>query len=307
VTRIRALIESAVAAGAVAAGTVLALAPAAGHAQSAVLSHSQSVYADEAGAALRAPDGIACRDDVALVSDTGNKRLLRFKVVNGSLVGGGELKRAELSSPGRVQLDSKGNAYVLDGKTRKLVRLDAKGTVLGTVDVKPAGTAQFSPQAFKLDGKDTLHILDGAGRRVVVVDAAGAVTRQLPLPPKVVFTDIEVEAAGGRIYAIDALEAVIWVAEGNATEFKPLSKSLKEYMNFPAYLAMGDNALIVVDQYGHGVVHVGRDGVYRGRQIAMGWADGAVYYPSQLCRTALGDLMLADRNNNRVQVFSPMK
>jgi hypothetical protein len=100
---------------------------------------------------------------------------------------------------------------------------------------------------------------------------------------------------------------VIWVAEGNATEFKPLSRSLKEYMNFPAYLAMGDNALIVVDQYGHGVVHVGRDGVYRGRQLGMGWADGAVYYPSQLCRTSLGDLMLADRNNNRVQVFSPMK
>lgn len=290
------------------AGAVaLTLAPALVRAQSAVLAHSQSVYADELGGALRSPDGIACRDGVALVSDTGNKRLVRYTIVNGSLVGGGEVKRVEqLTSPGRVQLDSKGNAYVLDGKTRKIVRLDEKGVFVGFVDVKPAGTAPFAPVAFKLDGQDVLYVLDGAGRRLVKVDGAGAVTREVALPPKVVFTDLEVDVQGGRVYAIDALEAKIWSAEANATEFTPLSKSLKEYMDFPVYLASADNALVVVDQYGHGVVHVGRDGTYRGRQLSMGWADGAVYYPAQLCRTQVGELIVADRNNQRVQVFSPL-
>jgi hypothetical protein len=36
----------------------------------------------------------------------------------------------------------------------------------------------------------------------------------------------------------------------------------------------------------------------------MGWNDGFVYYPGQLCLNASGDVFLADRNNNRVQIFA---
>jgi hypothetical protein len=36
----------------------------------------------------------------------------------------------------------------------------------------------------------------------------------------------------------------------------------------------------------------------------MGWSEGKVYYPAQMCVNAEGLAVIADRNNNRVQVFS---
>ena len=36
----------------------------------------------------------------------------------------------------------------------------------------------------------------------------------------------------------------------------------------------------------------------------MGWMNGRVYYPAQMCVNAEGLAFVADRDNNRVQVFS---
>ena len=49
---------------------------------------------------------------------------------------------------------------------------------------------------------------------------------------------------------------------------------------------------------------LGVDGTFQGRELAMGWSDGAVHYPGQICVTSEGDVFVADRNNNRVQIFA---
>jgi hypothetical protein len=69
---------------------------------------------------------------------------------------------------------------------------------------------------------------------------------------------------------------------------------------------MADNRgkLFVVDQNGNAVVRLGTDGSFQGRDLAIGWHDGAVYYPAQLCINKGGDVFLADRANNRVQIFA---
>ena len=36
----------------------------------------------------------------------------------------------------------------------------------------------------------------------------------------------------------------------------------------------------------------------------MGWGEGLVYYPAQLCVTDKDELFVADRYNNRVQAFT---
>ena len=280
-----------------------ALAAAQAHAQAIPLRHTQSVYADEKGAALRSPEGVACRGGVAVVADTGNKRILRFAVKGGSLSGGTEVKLAQVPSPSRVQLDAKGNALVLDLKTRRIARLDPKGAFAGWIEPKATGGRDVTVASFKLDASDNLWVLDGAGRRVLALDAAGAVTREVKLPATGVITDFTVEA-GGKLYAVDGSTATVWSAEPGAAAFQPFSKSLKEYMNFPAYITSHRGKLLLVDQYGHGLVVVNMDGAYAGRQLSMGWGDGLVYYPAQLCVGADGELLLADRYNNRVQVFA---
>jgi len=289
---------------------LLALALAAGPVPArAQLVFDRAIYQDDKEGALKFPEGVACNDAGALVvADSGNARLLLFTYKDGLLSGGTPVKPTQLAYPVRVQLDSKGNIWVLDRKTRKIVKLDAKGGYLGTVELKGGSAITSSmPVSFKLDAQDHAYVLDGVAGRVVVLDAAGAVTRQIEIPKgKATFTDIHVDP-GGAIYAVDGVGATLWVAEKGAPAFKPLTQSMEDRMNFPVYMTGRGGKLYVVDQFGNGIVTLGVDGSYQGRQLAIGWNEGLLYYPAQICVNGKGEVAIADRSNNRVQLFTAGK
>jgi len=279
------------------------LAPAVARGEGVGLRHLKSVYLDDKDGPLRLPEGVACDDRGALVvADTGNGRLLLYEWKNGALTGGRPLKLAQLSYPVRVQIDSKGNVLVLDRKVRRIGRVDARGEFGGYLDLAGASGPAPVPTAFKLDASDNAHVLDVAGARVLVLDGTGSIAREIPLPPGTEVTDIAVDA-GGRIYAMDAIRATLWVAEKGGKAFKPLGASLKDRMSFPGYLTVNRGRIFVVDQNGDGLVELGHDGAYQGRELALGWTDGLLYYPGQICIDGRGDTFVADRQNNRVQIF----
>ena len=60
----------------------------------------------------------------------------------------------------------------------------------------------------------------------------------------------------------------------------------------------------LVDQNGMGIASLGLDGSFQGRELGIGWNDGQLFYPGQLCLGSEGDLFVVDRQNNRVQVFA---
>jgi DNA-binding beta-propeller fold protein YncE len=289
---------------------LLALALAAGPVPAqAQLVFDRAIYQDDKEGALKVPEGVACNDAGALVvADSGNARLLLFTYKDGTLSGGTPVKPTQLAYPIRVQLDSKGNIWVLDRKTRKILKLDAKGGYLGTVELKGGSSITTSmPVSFKLDAQDHAYVLDAVAGRVVVLDAAGAVTRQIELPKgKAMFTDVHVDP-GGAVYAVDGVGAALWVADKGAASFKALGQSMEDRMNFPVYLTGRGGKLYVVDQFGNGVVTLGVDGSYQGRQLAIGWSEGLLYYPAQLCVNGKGEVAIADRSNNRVQLFTTGK
>jgi len=39
----------------------------------------------------------------------------------------------------------------------------------------------------------------------------------------------------------------------------------------------------------------------------MGWNEGLLYFPSQMCINDNGEVFIADRDNSRVQIFSLVK
>lgn len=269
------------------------------------LRYQRTIYADAAGVALRNPEGVACDDrgDV-VIADTGNARLLTFTWKDGALDGGAQVKLAQLPYPVRVQVDSKGFVLVLDGRSRRIVKVDAKGEFAGNVEPRGASSPAVTPAAFKIGMGDVLYVLDVVAHRILVVAPDGRVTRELPLPKAAGITDVAADSSG-RVYVLDAVTAVVFAAEPAATEFRPLSKSLKEMISFPIYLTPDNRGMLyLVDQHGNAVVRVGVDGTFQGRELAIGWKEGAVYYPAQLCIDSHGDVFLADRNNNRVQVFA---
>ncbi|HZR10447.1 MAG TPA: NHL repeat-containing protein [Myxococcales bacterium] len=273
------------------------------------LDPASSGYADEKGVMLRSPEGVACTDSGTVVAaDTGNGRLVLFTFQDGKLVAGRDVRAPELGRPIRLQLDSKGNVLALDGKGRRIARIGAGGAFAGFLQL--AGIPQangFFPISFKIGPADAVYLLDASSARVVVVDAAGAFQRQLELPRGGSFTDIAVDAQG-TVYAVDGVAAQLFLARPGASTFAPLGRPLKDVLNFPTYLTLtAQGPIVLVDQHGNGLVILGKDGAYLGRRLSIGWSEGLVYYPGQVCINSRGDAFVADRGNHRIQAFTAPK
>jgi len=267
-----------------------------------------SVYTDDKGAGLKQPEGVACGDSpIVVVADSANGRLLRYSFLeNKTIQGGEEIRLPEVAYPVRVQLNSRGEIFALDGRLHRIARIGPDGAFGGYVNPSeiPEPSA-FFPVNFAIDRNDTLYILDVQGGRVLRVDAAGKAVGQIAFPEKFgFFLGLGVDPRG-TVYIVDSVDSVVYSANRDAKVFSPLSKGLKDDMRFPADLAVeAGGALLLVDRNGDGVAVVGPDGLFRGRQLTFGRREGLLDYPAQICITARGDVLLADRGNNRVQVFS---
>ena len=278
----------------------------AARAQAISLVHVASIYEDDKDRSLKQPEGVVCDGPGrVVVSDGGNGRLVALTFKNRRVSGGAEIRLAQLPVPASLQLDPRGNVLVLDRKVRKIGRVDPAGQFLGYVEIKGVPSpSSVVPGAFKVDAAGSLYLLDLTSVKVLVLDPQGTVVRQLDLPGGgAVFTDLAVDPAA-NIYAVDAVKSSIWVADKSAAAFKPLVQDMKEVMHFPTHVAVSRGRLFVTDQNGHGLAVFGIDGSYQGRLLGLGWTDGLVYYPAQLCLSEAEELFLADRYNSRVQIFS---
>jgi len=161
------------------------------------------------------------------------------------------------------------------------------------------------PRSFKLDRSDNIYILDVFSARVLVLDASDKYQRQVPFPAGYGFiSDVTVDGKG-TIYVVDSVKPAVYAAPRDARQFALLGQGLQAHASFPTALVVdARGVLYVADQNGAGVVVVGQDGAVLGRQLAMGWTEGLLYYPSQMCLNDKGQLFIADRGNSRVQLFS---
>jgi hypothetical protein len=263
-----------------------------------------TVYNDDKGIALKYPEGVACTDDYFIIADTGNGRLLRF-----AYRGEGVEMEAEFplpkSYPIRVHVNSNDDLFFLDGAERRIETMSATGE--GRVSLSYGGlpfSTEVVPKSFAIDSDDNIYVLDIFSRKVLVLEPDGQFLRQVPFPEKYgFFTDLTVDRQG-TVFLLDGVEAVVYSAARSADRFSRLTDSLKAYMNFPASLALdAQGVMYLVDQYGSGLGLVGPDGAFLGRKLGLGWKDGGLYYPSQICVSGSGRVFIADRSNSRVQLF----
>lgn len=279
-------------------------------AETAKLRPIQSVYYDEKGIGMRQPEGLACNDkSVLVVGDTGNGRLLRYTFEDKTVKAGPEVRVPQLSNPIRVQINSKGEIFALDGKQRRIVRLSPSGEFKDILS--PEGIpspSEFVPRSLKIDRNDSVYILDIFSGRVLVIAPDGKYQRHIDFPKKYgFFSDLAVDPKG-NILLVDSVKKAIFSASKDSKEFSPLGGSLREYLNFPTYVTTDTRGTIyVVDENGSGIVVLGPDGSFLGRQLTMGWNEGLLYYPSQMCINDKGEVFIADRGNSRVQIFSLIK
>ena len=282
-------------------------------------SYITSIYADQEGnllqegstaqesIALKQPEGIACDDQsLVVVADTGNGRLLRYrfqdKTIRSELP---PIQLPELTLPARVQLNSRGEIFVLDRKTRRIVRLTPEGAFHSYLEPTGLPSATYVPRSFYIDANDAIHILDIFSEQVLILNPEGQYLARKKFPKEYgFFSDLMVDFKETE-FLIDSVNAMVFMADKDATTFSPFTQNLKEYMRFPTAISTDNRARIyLVDRNGSRIIVLGPDGSLLGRLSAMGWKEGLLNYPSQLCTNSRGEIFIADTNNNRVQIFA---
>lgn len=262
------------------------------------------IYVDGKGSGIKQPEGVSCRGNSLLLADTGNGRILRYTIAGETWTPGAEIVLPQLPYPIRVEANSKGEIFALDGKLRRIARISLSGEFQGYVN--PAGELQGAvvPRSFRIDRNDNLIVLDVFSARVLVLDPSGKVLRQIPFPKEYgFFSDLAVDG-GGNIFLIDSVQRRVYAAAKNSSTITPLSESMKEEALFPTSIATDNKGTIfVVDQNGSGILLVAQDGTFRGRRLSMGWKEGFLRYPSQMCISESGNAFIADRENNRIEAF----
>ncbi|HEX9306799.1 MAG TPA: hypothetical protein VF894_04870, partial [Anaeromyxobacter sp.] len=149
-----------------AAAALAALLAAGGaRAQSLALKPEVALYQDAKEAPLKAPEGVACREDGAVVvADSGNGRLLRLTWKDGVLSAATELKVAQVTAPSDVQLDETGAGFlVLDRKAKRIARVDPAGAFASWLDPKGVTRGSVVPVGFAVAPGGAVVVLDGAG------------------------------------------------------------------------------------------------------------------------------------------------
>jgi DNA-binding beta-propeller fold protein YncE len=266
----------------------------------------QPVLTDNKEGMMKSPQGIDCDDaGLFIVADSGNGRLLSYTYKNDIVAFGSEIKVPQLPYPVRVQLNSKGDIFVFDGKLRRIAHLNPQGAFQGYLDPQALpSTAPVVLRSFKIDRQDNIYLLDILTERVLVLDPTGKFQKQIPFPANYgSFSDLAVNR-NGDVYLLDSTNAMVFVASKDTNAFIPLTKNLREDMNFPANISIDSGGKIfLVDQNGGGIIVLGQHGAFLARMLSMGWKPGFLYYPSQICINGKGTVFVADRDNNRVQIF----
>ena len=279
-------------------------------AETVKLRHVQSIYFDEKGTGMKQPEGVACNEkSLLVVGDTGNDRLVQYTFQNKSLKAGNEIKIPQLSNPIRVQINSKGEIFALDGKKRRIIRLNPDGTFKSYVDGEGIPSpSTFVARSFKIDPQNNIYILDIFSARVLMLNPEGKYQKQVPFPNEYgFFSDLSVDSKG-TLFLIDCVKAMVFSAAKDSNSFSPLTKGLREYLNFPTSITTDNRGMTyLVDENGGGIVILGKDGTYLGRQLSLGWNEGLLYYPSQMCINEKGEVFIADRGNSRIQIFTLVK
>jgi len=266
-----------------------------------------SIYADDKGLGLKQPEGVACGgESLLIVADSGNGRLLRYSIKDGAIeVGTLEIKVDQLSYPVKTEINSKGEIYILDRKQRSIVSLSPAGEFRGYL--QPVGLpsqTEYIPRSFTFDRNDSIYILDILSERVLVLDPGGRYVRQIKFPQEYgFFSDVAVDFRG-TVLIVDVVDGKVFSAAKNSASFSPLTSSLKEYVRFPTSLTTDDRGRIyLVDRNGASIIILGPDGSFLGRQSGMGWKEGSLNYPAQMCINRKGEIFVADTMNSRIQLF----
>jgi DNA-binding beta-propeller fold protein YncE len=207
-----------------------------------------------------------------------------------------------------------GDVYVGDRASGKIYIYDAGGTYRSTFAPKgKIGT--FSPLGLAISGDGTLYVADAlsdkpADQRILVFAPDGTFVKQLG-KGQLNYPNAIVAGSHGEIYVTDSNDGRVVVIEGNGTVTGLLARGVGDGdLGLPRGMAMDDSGrLFVVDTTDHMVrlFTAGATPTTAPAYVASfgdeGRGDGQFMFPNGLATDTRGRVYVADRDNNRIQVW----
>lgn len=268
------------------------------------------------------------REGLLWISDTGNSRVLVFST------GGGLVRRVgEEDGPGKVYSPygiaadpTRDRVYVADWTAHVVQMYTSNGTSVGHLPADDQKLKVFGPNGFSpydvdvLNGRvvvssnDGLYFFDSTGH---VVARWGSQTRGTQ-PGAFNFPDsFAVDREAGRVYVADTMNRRIVAldSEGNVlwVSGRPdYNGKIKGFWQLPRSITLEDGKLFVVDTFrfdeeGIGLGHIvvlGTDGTLLSEYGRAGTDEASFNFPEQMTVNGDGLWALADRENNRIVLFT---
>jgi DNA-binding beta-propeller fold protein YncE len=271
-----------------------------------------SIYGFE-GDLLRRPSGVALDGQGRIfVADTGKQRVVVFDE-NGKYVtqfGDPGTGRFKIKDPIAVSIAPDNSIFVLSKTLKKIVKYDAQ--------YKPIHEINFgeSPLAMTIHDRKIyvttiggIMIGDLAGNLITSFGSRGKAPGQFDLPGGITV------GPNGNIYVADSMNYRVQALTKDGNPLwqygKPLpSKNPMMYQGadrkfgMPASIALDDNGhLYVVDGLSCEIDVLDTNGKFIEKIGDIGHDDGFFYYPDGITYAGNGNVVLADKFNDRVQVF----
>lgn len=274
-----------------------------------------SIYGFE-GDLLNKPSGVWIGHDRRIyVADTGKHRVVIFDI-NGNYIAyisGQNQGNYSFKFPISVAVAEDGRIFVLSKQDRKIVIFDR--------NYKPIGMIEFPnllPTAVYIKGNRVYVAADRAimvgtldGRPVKQIGMFGKGRGQFDLPGGLVVDDKEtIYVADSLNYRVQAIDAKTGKAKWIYGEPLPPKEAIKfrgpkRKFGLPASVALDERGrLYVVDGTNSEIVVLdAKTGKYIKTIGEIGHADGLFYYPQGIHYGSGGYIAVADKFNDRVEVF----
>ncbi|MFN7249982.1 MAG: 6-bladed beta-propeller [Anaerobacillus sp.] len=224
-------------------------------------------------------------------------------------IGSPGTEEGELLAPAGIAYHN-GFVYVTEPTLGSIQAFEMNGTYSHTL-VKESKENRYSPVGIKVTKDNTIMFTDVAGHRIIEINdkgeelfsfgRPGSGEGEFSYPHDLVLDSQE------RIYVADSNNGRIQVFERNGTYLFQIDGSLNENMNFalPRGIAIDSfNRLIVVDTLANQIRFFELNGEPMFEYGDRGSDDGLLNFPNGVIVEG-NKIFIADRENNRIQVFSP--
>ena len=224
-----------------------------------------------------------------------------------------------IERPSRLAFDEEGALYVLDARTRRVIRLslgsrpaagdDARGDADGTLVFGDASVTSALPHDLAFDLRGSLLVLDRAGATLLAYDSRAAFLGARDIDPS-----LTEEARSAEARLLRDAYGDLWLLAPRETDLVPLDGRLRRRRS-ARFLTPEDSlsqpvAAAFLPHGGGWVADRGRGVVSRfdatGRIVgSVSLADSVEGSPSDLAADDSGSLYVADAEGSRIVVIGP--